>query len=475
MHGGLVRKYAQKYDIPESEILDFSASLNPFGTPFEHPDIGLDLQNILDSALKDIKNYPDNRYVEFREAAARFLGMGVSAENIIPGNGSTEIVRLVAECVLDKDDIVILPQPTFSEYEMQCRITGASFQYIKQEDILDISDEVLAPAKMIFVCNPNNPTGRLLSREELEILVERCVRNETILFVDEAFIELADPQQTIVDIAISNDYVFVMRSLTKSFAIPGIRMGFGVASGAMADALNTVRLSWNLGSVADVTATALLNMEGGCYSSYLVRSRELIQEEYEFLMDRLSRIYGLEPKPSTVNYILVDMSGLLLDSSELAERMASHGILIRDCSSFHSLGNDYIRLAIRTREENERMVLTIGEVLTESAQEHAKEELKQNIEKSVMPASRNTCEYYPCHSAGQDCTFCFCPFYACEDERTGGKWIESSSGGMVWSCQECRLIHKGDVTEQVLDFLMDEGDTDENLKKAWKKVMEPLL
>ncbi len=478
-HGGLIKKAAQTHGIPEQEILDISASLNPLGSPFEYPACNpyLNLQNIIQNIIAQTSHYPDNRYIDFKKAAACFVGNKIQPDNIIPGNGSSEIIRLVAECVIEKDDTVLIPQPTFAEYEQQCRLFGANILYTKQEDVTTITDELLEKARIFFVCNPNNPTGALMPRKDMLVLAKRCEKNRTLLFVDEAFIELSDPDQSIADIAAGNDYVFVLRSLTKSFAIPGIRIGFGVASLKMAQMLNAARLPWNLGSVPDIVGTELLNMDGGCNSQYFIDSRELIKQEREYLTGRLLSIRGLSPLPGNVNYILVNVSDFLMDSVELTQRLASHGILIRDCSSFYSLDKDHVRIAVRTRDENDRFIKMFGEVLNEWGKQHAEEELKHTLEAAAkgIHSGRDTCEYYPCHFEGQDCTFCFCPFYACEDERTGGTWIERSTGGKVWSCVDCHIVHDPDVAQRILDILMEKRDTKENLKIAWEQVVEPLL
>jgi threonine-phosphate decarboxylase len=166
-----------------------------------------------------------------------------------------------------------------------------------------------------------------------------------------------------------------------------------------------------------------------------------------------------------------------MDSEELTSRLASHGVLVRDCSSFYMLGNDYIRIAVRTREETDRLIQAIGDVLTESGKDYAEERLKETIESAGtgMPACRNTCEYYPCHFSGQDCTFCFCPFYPCEDPKTGGRWIESTTGSEVWSCEKCKILHKPEVVQEVLQILMGDNDTEDNLKISWEKVVVPHL
>ncbi len=364
---------------------------------------------------------------------------------------------------------------------MQCRITGAEPVCPSQEEVNTLPDEVLEEAKILFICNPNNPTGKLRTREELKVLAERCREHKTLLYVDEAFIELSDPSQSVADLPAENNYVFVMRSLTKDFAIPGIRMGFGIAPPAMADILNTARLSWNLGAIANNTGIALLNIEGGIDSPYLKKAREMILKEGETLKAKIDRIRGFEAGEVNVNFILVDVSKFMLNSSELTARLAARGVLVRDCVSFHGLEKNYIRVAVRTEKENDRLIAAIGgDVITEwGGREQAKNELQHVIEKASEEGigGRKTCEYYPCHFEGQNCTFCFCPFYPpCENEKTGGKWIQSSRGGRVWSCVDCHLVHKKEIAQKILDCLMHEGgDTDELVKVAWKEVMEPIL
>lgn len=476
-HGGLIQETSETYGIPESEILDFSANFNPLGPPFKYPDTGLNFDEIIKKSLRKMQEYPDNRYLEFRKAAANFVGLGVGPQNIIPGNGSTEIIRLLVECLVEKGDCVLLPWPTFGEYEKQCRIMGAKLEYPEQKEVEKLSDEVLEKAKILFICNPNNPTGKLRTREELAVLAERCRVHKTLLYVDEAFIELSDPSQSVADLAVSNNYVFVMRSLTKTFAIPGIRMGFGIASQEMAEVLNNARLSWNLGAVANAAGTALLSIEGGIDSLYLEKSRALIREEGEKLRSKLNRVRGFEALETNVNYIFVNISKFMLESGELSTRLAEYGVLVRDCGSFHGLGNNYIRVAVKTPEENDRLIAALGDVISQWGREQAKTQLKNVIDKAAEEGigSRKTCEYYPCHFEGQNCTFCFCPFYPCENEKTGGKWIQNSRGGRVWSCVDCHIVHKTEIARQILDCLMQEGDTDELVKIAWKKVMEPLL
>ncbi len=486
LHGGLIKESAEKCGLSEDEILDFSANLNPFKTPFDHPEYGLDFLKLAAESYPDTYNYPDNRYLRFREAAAAFLNSGISSdvrltkENIIPGNGSTEIIRLFCQCVLNDGDKVIIPYPTFGEYEIQCRIQNAEIVYIPQEKIETITAEELTEigAKILFICNPNNPTAVLRTREELTHLAERCEKSETVLFMDEAFIELSDPEQSVCDLVAGSKFIFVMRSLTKCFEIPGIRLGFGAAHPEIAGALNNARLSWNLSPLQENVGAALMGMDGGVNSDYLKKSRELILKEANFLKEELSKIWGFKPGDATTNFLLVDISERTVKSTELVERFAKNGILIRNCISFHGLGEDYIRIAVRTRPENEKFIKTISVVFDEWAKDFADSELKSALtthKQGLQQNKRETCEYYPCHFEGQDCTFCYCPFYPCGDERGGGKYIQSSKGGQVWSCVDCYIPHIPSVVERMMEGLMEEGETEEILKKEWNEIILPIM
>lgn len=452
VHGARIEEMAEESKRSTEELIDFSVNLNPAGPP--------DLTEILAHASEKIYTYPDNRYRSFTEAAADYLG--VSRESIIPGNGSSEIIRLFAETVIEPGDRVIIPHPTFSEYEFQCKLSGAEIDRVDYSDITGIDPEGY---KAVFLCNPNNPTGNLLNREMVTGFAEKCRSSGTFLFVDEAFIELSDPGESIVDITGSNDFLVVLRSLTKSHAVPGLRIGFGVASIDLARVMNNIRLPWNLNSIAVETGVFLLKLN----RDYIKRSLELIREERQWLVSRFEGIRGFNPYKSDVNFILIDTRDFLINSTELAGKLLEKGIIIRDCTSFGL--DDHIRVAVRKRNENEILINAITSIISEWGSERAEKEIGKAVKKGVIARSRINCEYYPCHFEGQDCTFCFCPFYPCENERTGGEFIRRQTGGTVWSCQKCRLIHRADIADKVLKGLMEGKKTGE----VWKIVMEPEL
>lgn len=351
-HGGKVMAVAKSQNLHQEEILDFSANINPLGHP--------PLEDLILGEMKRVGHYPDNDYVEFRRACAKFVG--VDPKNIVPGNGSSELMRLFAEALIEEGDKVVITSPTFGEYEAQSRLFGAEIVHVQRgiknpKDPADFLDDVLLEeAKAVFICNPNNPTGFLLPGSEIADLARRCERAETFLFVDEAFIELADPDQTVADMAPEMEHLFVIRSLTKSFGVPGIRLGFGIAGDYLADVMNKTRLPWSISSLASAAGAHLL-----AQNDHLVKSRLVIKEELVWLTGELRRL-GLDPVKSSVNFILVGVAPTGLKSSELVERMESERILVRDCRSF-GLGEDYVRVAVRNREENKRLVKALERVL----------------------------------------------------------------------------------------------------------------
>ncbi len=344
-HGGKVQEAAS---ILGAEPLDFSANINPLGSP--------PLKELFLEELKHLGHYPDSSYRNFRRAAAKFVN--VDMDCIVPGNGSSELIRLFAECCLEDGDTVLVPTPSFGEYTNQSMLAGGNVIKVDiGEDGLPIlSDRQLAQAKLLFLCNPNNPTGKLLSASQVTDLADRCEASETFLLVDEAFIELSKPEESVATLAPNRESLFVMRSLTKSFGVPGLRLGFGVTNVDLTRIMNLARIPWSIGSLAAAAAEYLL----GC-DEHLMRSRQIIKTEIAWLQDSL-RGLGLHPIPSSVNFILVNIEPCGLASDVLAKRSMREGVLVRDCQSF-GLGKSYIRVAVRSHSENKQLIAALEKAL----------------------------------------------------------------------------------------------------------------
>ncbi len=314
-HGGTVRWHRTR---GRGELIDFSANLNPYppDVPWE-PDPSI------------LAEYPDDRYEVLKEVIGRTFHRDTA--EITVGNGSIELIRAFSLAVLERGDRVMVDRPTFGEYELAARLAGASCT----------TDESRAAVR--FLCNPNNPTGTLLSRSDVCGLLDRASAHGTYLFLDEAFIELADPRQSLVDVR--NEHLFLLRSLTKSFAVPGIRFGYGFGDPDLIARVETVRLPWTVNACAESFAIAAFSRYGE-----LERSRDRIARERAWLCEQLTRL-GLPYDPPSANYILISLP---LEGATMKERLLNHNILVRDCRSF-GLKN-HIRVAVRTREDNRELV-----------------------------------------------------------------------------------------------------------------------
>lgn len=309
-----------------SGLLDFSQNLNPFPPVFPwNPDISL------------VSSYPDDRYPRLKEEIARIEGC--RPDMICLGNGSVEVMRTFCHTVVSPGDKVAVFPPTFSEYELSARIAGG------------IPVPACDGAAAEFLCNPNNPTGTLLEREAVLDRLASAEKAGRILFVDEAFIDLADPSRSVIDVR--SPYLFVLRSLTKAYAVPGIRFGYGVGDPDLVAAMEAVRPPWTVNAFAEAYAIeALANRD------QLVSSRDTIRGEREWMQARFIEL-GISFESSSVNFILLSTGRI--PAAGIKEQLLREGILVRDCTSF---GLPFsIRVAVRTREENKCLVEVLAKCM----------------------------------------------------------------------------------------------------------------
>jgi threonine-phosphate decarboxylase len=315
VHGGLGKRQQEK---TKKNVLDFSASVNPYPPQF---DWACDRDSLA--------RYPDNEYGTLKELIARTFHR--RPEEICVGNGSIELLRVFCSVVFRKTGTFFFEAPTFGEYELSARIAGAELSSNAHN------------ADVLFVCNPNNPTGELLKKERIESMLSLVAAHGGILFCDEAFIDLADPRESFS--GVSDPHAFVLQSLTKSFAIPGLRFGYGFGDPDLIGKIETVRPPWSVNSYAESFA-----LRAFAHLEELASSRKQIAREREWLTGQV-KVLGLDPRMSSVNYILIDCPFAV---HSLCEKLAARDILVRDCTSFGLPG--CIRVAVRTREENRILV-----------------------------------------------------------------------------------------------------------------------
>lgn len=306
-----------------AEIVDFSASINPF--PPE-----LDLHIPSDAFLR----YPDDDYTFLKQVIARHHGC--LPENITVGNGSVEVIRTLCHTVLEPGKRYSVSPHTFAEYDLSARLAGAE---LSDEDMADV----------IFLCNPDNPSGKLMSRNNILEKYSEDKNNSKIVCVDEAFIDLADPDQSVHDNY--NNGFFILRSLTKSFAIPGIRFGYGIGNSKLIASMEVMRPPWTVNALAESVVLS-------AFSKYieLAQSRILIQKEKQILLKAILN-YGWICIPGSANYLLIDTRS---DARIITDLFLKEGILVRDCTSFGFPTS--IRIAIRTPEENLHFIRALESV-----------------------------------------------------------------------------------------------------------------
>lgn len=350
IHGGDVYSARQKM---KQEPLDFSANINPMGMPPGAVRAAAD-------ALQQCTQYPDPLCRELRAALAAYEG--IPAEQIVCGNGAADLIfRIVAATHPRR---ALLLAPTFAEYEQALRAMDCSIAYFPLQEsegfvLPEAFLQQLTPEiNLLFLCNPNNPTGRTVSPALLQEIWKRCEEAGILLVVDECFNEfLEHPEQnTLKGVLKTGANSVILKAFTKSFAMPGLRLGYGLCgNGDLAERIFFCGQPWGVSIPAQAAGIAALQEQG-----YLERMRRLIQTERRWLSENLARL-GLCVFPSEANYILFRTETEI----PLRERMEQRGVLIRACGNYRGLDNRYYRIAVRGHGENERLIAALKCALEE--------------------------------------------------------------------------------------------------------------
>jgi histidinol-phosphate aminotransferase len=340
-HGGIDYLELKRLGISPDDVIDFSVSINPFGPP---PGIAGAI------AHAPLDRYPDSEATELRRAIADRLGL--SANSVLVGSGSTEIIRLVAMAYLGYDDLALIPQPTYSDYELACNLAGAR---VLKPWMLGEADFQLNPVRLrglideyhpgaLFLCNPNNPTGQYLSRQEVTGIVRAT--SPGLVALDEAYVAFTpDPWRSTELLGVGE--LIIVRSMTKDYALAGLRLGYAVADEGTIAVIKKVKPPWNVSAMAQAAGIFALKAEG-----YLEECGQKIQEARKYLLKGL-RSLGFQPSPSQANFFMVKVG----DATGLRNALLRKGIIVRDCTSF-GLPN-YIRLAPRAISECDRLLAGI--------------------------------------------------------------------------------------------------------------------
>lgn len=358
-HGGNLEKAACKYGYPIDAFTDFSVNINPLGRPPA-------LIQVLQQGLSKIGRYPDPGYQRGADELGRYLG--VPAESVLLCNGGMEAIDLVARAFQPQVGIVL--EPTFVEYRRMAVNAGMQVVKVYRQPVAgqnDLGEQIekacqtgsLAPVSrsrkvLVFVCNPNNPTGDIMDISFLR----RLAGDSRLLAVDEAFMDfVGETDLSLRSAASRSQHTVVMGSLTKILHIPGLRLGYIVAHPLSIAKLKKIQVPWSVNALAQSVAE---NINKLGLDEFLAQTRETVAMERKFLCTELAKHNWLKVFPSVVNYLLVRVRPDQAPGEDLVCYLGNRGILVRDCSNFTGLDQGYFRIGIKSRKENDQLVEAIS-------------------------------------------------------------------------------------------------------------------
>ncbi|HXG20990.1 MAG TPA: threonine-phosphate decarboxylase CobD [Methylomirabilota bacterium] len=345
-HGGNVYAFARALDVEFDDVLDFSASINPLGMP-------RGARLAYRQALHRVMHYPEPHAESLVQALAAYHDVNPAC--LLAGNGSTQLIYTVARAFHPRR--VLLIAPLFSEHAAAFRASGAQVEhFILRPPTFALALESLerrlraTPYDVLVLTNPNSPTGALVLHEQVSELVRLCRRMRTRLLVDETFIDWVEGE-TVKKLAARDANVLVLRSMTKFFVLPGLRIGYAIAPPRVVQQLREQIEPWSINVAAQEVGIACLQDR-----KFIERSRKFLHSERAWLYARLQAIPGLHVFSSQANFLLMQLLRQDITASELACRLAQDKLLIRVCDNFVGLGKQFVRIAVRRRAENRRLL-----------------------------------------------------------------------------------------------------------------------
>lgn len=344
-HGGDIYTYQMNNT---EKIIDFSANINPLG-------ICESVKEALHESVNMIHNYPDPYQRKLKQAIAEYEN--VPKEWIVCGNGAADIIFRLVYARKPKKSLLLAP--TFSEYEealksMECEIIYYKLEEEKefqlQKDIVQMIDDTL---DIVWICNPNNPTGKTSSNEILQLILDECEKKDVLLVIDECFNDFLDnPDKYSFKDKLDSANLFILKAFTKMYAIPGVRLGYGLSNQNIINQIEQTGQTWSVSGIAQHIGCTVVKER-----DYVQKTRSIIKKERIYLEQELTRI-GMKVYKSEANYILFKSPY----SVDLLEKLQSYNILIRSCKNYKELDETYYRVAIKTNEENNKLVDALKEI-----------------------------------------------------------------------------------------------------------------
>lgn len=354
-HGGNVHAWARERGGEVTAVLDYSANINPLG-------LAASVREAIAQSLDQVVHYPDVDAAMLKAAISSYYQ--VDAARITAGNGAVELIYLLVHILRPKR--VLIPAPAFSEYERAAVAAGAAIEYAYLSPADNFAIDIdwlcsqLQGIDMVFVGNPNNPTGSLVAVSKLERLLIAAKQSGAVVVIDESFMDfvIGDQEYTCRPLIKQYDNLVIIHSLTKFYAIPGLRLGFSLTTPELANKLHAVKDPWNVNLLAQAAGVAALADTG-----YQHKSRETVRQAKASLFEGLKALPGVKPFAPSVNYVLIDIGASGRKATQVRSLLAQQNILIRDCSNYPGLSQSYIRVAVKLEEQNKILLERLEQVL----------------------------------------------------------------------------------------------------------------
>lgn len=358
-HGSDLEKIEEIYHIKKEDITSFSANVNPLG-------ISPLLRDTLAKHVDAITSYPDREYTQLRKSICAYTG--ANFENIIVGNGSTELISLFIQTTHPKKALIL--GPTYSEYEREISLEGGHTLYypLKEEnnfqmDVEDFCRQLNDSLDLLVLCNPNNPTSTAVARKDMRKILDCALQHGISVMVDETYEEFTPEGSKISSIPLTNNYnnLIVLRGISKFFAAPGLRLGYAVTGNPdLLKYINTKKNPWTINSLAEIAGCIMFSDK-----DYIDKTKALITGERQRMYDILSSWKTVKVYPSCTNFLLVRILREDVTSDMVFDHCIRKGLMIRDCATFPFLDSSYIRFCVMSPEKNDELLEAFREVLGE--------------------------------------------------------------------------------------------------------------
>jgi len=309
--------------------------------------------NIDWSKVVDLNRYPDSRCDEVRQKLCDTYVIDFTIENIFIGAGSDEIIDLLIRAYVEKDEYILVTNPSYSIYQVQANINNVKVKTINLKDdfSLDIKQIIsnLDDVKIIFLCSPNNPTGSLISRDDVIKLQQNF---DGLIVIDEAYIEFAGMQNSLIDLVNKFDNILILRTFSKAWGLAGLRVGYSISNPNIVSVLLKIKDSYNVSKISQEVVLQALDQVKLLQQSilYIMEAKQVLEQELKSL--------GFEIIPTVTNFILARID----NASDIYQQVCEKGIIVRNRSTQYLLKN-VIRITVGTSEENQQLVKVLKKIL----------------------------------------------------------------------------------------------------------------